>query len=462
VAGMSLSTGLISGMDTGTIISQLMQVEANPQTLLKQQLSSTQSKGTAYRAINTRFEGLRNAAEALAKPDAWTATKASSSPAGTVTATASPGASTGSVTFAVTKTATSHSVISDQIWNVTSAQTAADVSYGATTIAVGSATPVTIGGTGTLADAVKAINARTDLKLSATAVRVSPTEYRLQVTSKDTGTASTFSFGDAGTFDPVTVGQNAELKVGGAGGYTMSSATNTFSGLIDGTTFTVSGEAPSVTLTVASDPQAVSNKVAALVSAANGLLDAISSYTSAESSSASLKGDSTLRELSGQMLDIVSRTLGGGGSASVAGLELSKGGRFEFTAETFVARLTAEPALTKNLFAATTSTAGVDTIPGNTDDVVTPVGIAARFAALAKTASDETTGTLTLLAKSKDTAATDLEKRIDSWDIRLELRRTTLSRQFTAMEKALSTLQNQSSWLSSQISSLPSWSSSKS
>ena len=35
MAGMAVSTGLISGIDYDTMISQLMQVEANPQTLLK-------------------------------------------------------------------------------------------------------------------------------------------------------------------------------------------------------------------------------------------------------------------------------------------------------------------------------------------------------------------------------------------------------------------------------------------
>ena len=38
-----------------------------------------------------------------------------------------------------------------------------------------------------------------------------------------------------------------------------------------------------------------------------------------------------------------------------------------------------------------------------------------------------------------------------------ELRRTTLERQYTALETALSSMQSQSSWLSSQISSLPSY-----
>ena len=457
MAGMSVSTGLISGMDTAGIIDQLMQVEANSQTLLAQRKSADQSKATAYRAVNTRFAALQTAAEALAKTETWTAAKATSSSTA-VTATAAAGAATGSVTFAVTKTATSHSVISDQKWTVSGTQTAADVPYGATTIAVGTATPVTVGGTGTLADAVKAINARTDLKLTATAVKVSPTEYRLQVTSKDTGAASVFTIGDAGTFDPVTVGQNAELKVGGATGYTMTSATNTFSGLIDGTTFTVSAEAPSVTLTVTSDPQAVADKLSALVNSANGLLDAISSYTKADSASASLKGDATLRQLSSQVLDSVSRTLGADGSLSAVGVQLTRDGHLVFDQSAFLKTMAAQPDKARRMLTEETRTTGVDGIAGNTDDVVTPIGLAGRLAALAKTASNDTTGTLTLLAKSKDSSAEDLQDRIDAWDIRLELRRTALTRQFTAMETALSTLQNQSSWLSSQISSLPSWS----
>ena len=84
-------------------------------------------------------------------------------------------------------------------------------------------------------------------------------------------------------------------------------------------------------------------------------------------------------------------------------------------------------------------------------------GVAQRLLAVAKSATDTTTGSLVSLANGKDTQATDLQKRIDDWDLRLELRQQTLTRQFTAMESALGTLQNQSSWLSSQLGSLPTW-----
>ena len=52
----------------------------------------------------------------------------------------------------------------------------------------------------------------------------------------------------------------------------------------------------------------------------------------------------------------------------------------------------------------------------------------------------------------------DFESRIADWDLRLATRKETPTRQFTAMETALSSLKNQSTWLAGQISGLPSWS----
>jgi flagellar hook-associated protein 2 len=462
MAGMSLSTGLISGMDTGGIVNQLMQIEANPQTLLTQRLGKAQSQATAYRAINTRFDALLSAAQAVTKDTAWNPVKTSSTSAA-ATASSATGASTGAVTFKVDNVATAHSVISDKKWTVTGTQTAADVSYGAATIDVtagGTTKTLLIGGTGSLADAVKAINADATLKLSATAVKVSATEYRLQVTAKQTGAAATFDVGPADDFDVVTQGVDAKLTVGSGGfGYEMTSATNTFSGLLEGTTITVSEPAAAITVKVVEDPGAVAAKVSALVSSANGLLDAISAYTKADSTSAALKGDATLRQLSSQVLDTVSR-MAAGGSASLAGLELTRDGHLKFDSEKFTAKLAEDPALVKKLLTDKTTTAGVDTTLGTTDDVTTPTGVAAKLEALAKRASDSTTGMLTSLAKSKDSTAKDLEARIADWDVRLELRRAALTRQFTAMETALGSLQNQSSWLSAQLGSLPSWSAS--
>ncbi|MGY1689567.1 flagellar filament capping protein FliD [Geodermatophilus sp. SYSU D01105] len=464
MAGISIS-GLVSSLDTASIIDQLMQVEANPQTLLQQRLSSTQSQATAYRAVNTRFDALRTAAEALTKDTAWTAAKATTSST-TASAVTSSTAATGSVTFTVDKVAKAHAVISDQKWSVAADKSASDVAYGTNslTLTVGGATKTISldrdgNGTATLAEAAAAINADTTLGLAATAVRTSPTEYRLQISATKTGAASQFS----GTgFSTVTQASDAQISVGDTGaGYTMTSATNSFTGLVDGTTITVSKPETGVTLNVTKDPDAVAAKVQTLVNAANDLLSAISSYSDADSSSAILKGDSALRQLATQVLDVLSYAVGGDGSAAQVGLQLTRDGRYSFDKTAFVAKLSADPTVVQRMFTSTTTTAGPDLDLATTaDNVTSPVGVAAKLAALAKSASDTTTGTLVMLAKSKDTLAGDLEDQVEAWDRRLEIRRASLTAQFTAMETALATLKSQGSWLSAQLGSLPSTSSS--
>ncbi|MGY1815468.1 flagellar filament capping protein FliD [Blastococcus sp. SYSU D00820] len=462
---MSLSTGLISGLDTASLISQLMQVEANPQTLLKTKLSATQADAAAYRAVNTRFDALRTAAAALTADGIWSATKATSSNT-SVAASSGSTALPGSVTFTVDELASAHSVRSTKTWTVPSDKTAADVDFGETSVDVkvgGTTTSIALdtdaSGTASLAEAVAAINAKTSLGLTASVVQVAPGEYRMQVVTKTAGEDGAFEISGAAGFVPLNTGTDAKLTIGsGPGAFSVTSTSNTFAGLMPDTTVTVSKKGETATISVGKDPDAAAGKLQSLVDTANGLLESIAAYTKVDSTAATLKGDSTLRNLSGQILDIVSRGFNGV-SAATLGLQLTDNGRLLFTKATFTEKLAADPAAVRDMLTKkTTVSNGTDGKAGTPDDVVSATGLVAQLEVLARTASDSTTGTLTLLANSRDTTAKDLTARIADWDIRLELRKTTLTRQFTAMETALGTLQNQSSWLASQIGGLPSWS----
>jgi flagellar hook-associated protein 2 len=459
MAGMSVTTGLVSGIDYDTMITQLMQVEANPQTLLKGKLADTEDDAAAYRAVNTKFDALRTAAEALTKAATWTAAKAASSST-SVTATASSGATPGSLTFAVTELAATHTAFS------TGAPFAATSSpYGSTSITIAdrdadtAPVEVTLPAGATLAEAVAAINAK-NAGVTAAAVNTG-SGYRLQVTATTSGADGAF---DLGSTDPsattgfvtTTTGRDALLDLGG--GITATSASNTFTDLMPGVSLTVSTKGETSTISVASDPQSLATAVQTLVTAANDVLSTISKLTNStgSASTAVLKGDSSLRRLSSQVLDAVYAAVGGTGTAATAGLQTTRDGTLSFTAETFTKALAADPALVQRLLSGTPAT--------TVDGVSTPAvpGVAQRLATLAQQASNTTTGTLTLLAKSQDDGADDLQTQIDDWDRRLELRKTALTAQFSAMETMLGTLQNQSSWLSSQIGSLPRWSSSDS
>ncbi len=81
-------------------------------------------------------------------------------------------------------------------------------------------------------------------------------------------------------------------------------------------------------------------------------------------------------------------------------------------------------------------------------------GFAARVREVALEASDKYEGSVTGAITSHTTTITRLNASIADWDDRLELRRKTLERQYTALETALSQLNSQSSWLTSQLDSL--------
>ncbi|SDN58484.1 flagellar hook-associated protein 2 [Klenkia soli] len=463
--------GLVSGLDTTSIITNLMSVEAQPQTLLKSQLSATQAKATAYRTVNTRFDAIRSAAEALTSTSLAAARSASSTNS-TVTASATSSAVDGSsVSFRVEQLATAKQVTSLEKWSSPTAR-ADEQPKPVWPIKVLDSTGATVGSivipaNATLTDAVSAINA-SGYGVHATIVQLAANQFRLQVSSDGTGTdgARTLQGADETADDPQsqTVGTaesgfqrsrdavNAQISIDGTG-YVRESSTNTFADLMTGVSVTVSKADPTATspttISVGVDGSAIAAKVKALVDAANGALGVIKGYTvsTAGSAVATLQGDRALVQLGDSVMDAVSSAIGGK-SLSTLGLQLNKDGTLSFDSGKFTATLASDPTTVNRLLSG---------VPATTTDGVTTAavpGFADKIAALAKAASNSSTGTLVQLANGRDTLANAIQDKIDGWDIRLANRKDTLTKQFTALETALSTIKNQASWLSSQINQL--------
>ncbi len=462
---MSMSVdGLVSGMDTTSLITQLIQAEAAPQTALKARLSATQSAASAYRTANTTFLAITAAAEALTSSGVTTARKVSSSTSA-VTASAAPTAITGSsLTFSVTALASTQTIVSKTQWAspTTDVRTVAPAwpieildSLGA------SKGTVDVPAGATLTDAVTAIN-DADLGVRAAILKVGDS-YRLQLTAETGGSAGAFVVKSA-TEDAVTAGsgfvqtspgQDATLDLGG--GLTATSSTNTFADLLAGVSVTVSKvDATPATLTVSTDTDGVTGKVQTLVDAVNAALAEVKRATSnSTGSTATLKGDSSLTQLAGRLLDAVSAAVGADGSAARVGFQLTKDGKITFDKAKFTTALKDDPALASRMVSGTPASLGADGVVGGGDDVAAVTGIAGRLLAVSKAASDATTGSIVALANGKDSLVKDYQNRIAAWDLRLVKRKETLTRQFTAMETALSSLKNQSTWLAGQINSLP-------
>jgi len=72
-------SGLASGLDTASIIDQLIQVEAAGQTRLKSRVTSEQSTLKLLQNLNAKIAALATQAKDLTKAAAWTPLTATSS-----------------------------------------------------------------------------------------------------------------------------------------------------------------------------------------------------------------------------------------------------------------------------------------------------------------------------------------------------------------------------------------------
>jgi flagellar hook-associated protein 2 len=351
--------GLVSGMDTSTIINQLLQLERQPQLRLEQKKAAHEAKIAAYQMVNAKLIALQSAADTLGKADTWRAFKVTSSTS-SVSATASTSAIAGSYAFEVRALAKAHSAFYGDPVTSTAERITTDTSITITKDGTTS-DPIDVGD-GSMASVINAINAA-GAGVKAAAVQVEPDRYRLQLTSTTTGTASAFAVnGDLGTATTLVQGADATIRIGDASTVDITSATNTFTDVFPGVTFTVS-KLETATIDVTSDAAGIATKVQAMVTAANGVLDEIAkltAYNPDTKKAAILTGDGTMRALQQRLLNLVSGS--GGQSLSDVGISLTRKGRIEFSATAFDAAFQGDPVATAARFR-----------PGGTFDGTAPV-----------------------------------------------------------------------------------------
>ncbi len=114
---MSAIDGLVSGLNTTQIISQLMQVERQPEQQLTDHKTASQTMVTSLQGLNSLFTALQSAANAfvpdsITKQSAWGSTTGTSSAPTLASVSTGPTAQPGSARFTVTSVASATSVVS--------------------------------------------------------------------------------------------------------------------------------------------------------------------------------------------------------------------------------------------------------------------------------------------------------------------------------------------------------------
>ena len=112
MAQITSSIGLISGIDTGTLINELISLDSAPVQLLQSQIASSQAQQQAYTTIETQLSTIQSIGNTLALPQTFQNSDANSSNPNVLTATTSPGAAVGSYQFQVSRLVATQQTIS--------------------------------------------------------------------------------------------------------------------------------------------------------------------------------------------------------------------------------------------------------------------------------------------------------------------------------------------------------------
>jgi len=444
MAGMNVD-GLVSGLDTTSLVKKLMQLERQPQARLTTRRAEADKLADLYRQLNTKLQAITSAAEALNLDADWTVATATSSDTARVTAAAVEGAAPGTLTFTVTSLASARTIVSDG--TVASATATGEYGAGFTVNGVS----IDDVGDGSLDAVARAITASA-AGVTATVVKVGTDAYRLQLTAKENGPGEQVELlGLEGTglgafTTVVNAGSLAQLSVGGA--YTVTSATNTVTGVLPGVTLGLLQADPGtfVTVTVATDPDKLADRVQSLVTAVNDAVKLVrdnSGYDPATKKAGMLLSDQLTSRLSTDLRRLLTDPVSGSSLLGAgAGVEVDRNGTVTFDRDAFLAAFDADPGAVRRLFDG-------GTVGDASDD-----GIAERlrtFSAAATGAGGQIASALDGLARTTRT----LDEQIAGWDNRLAVREAALKRRFAAMEAALGRAQSQSSWLAGQIAGLP-------
>lgn len=440
---ISLS-GLASGLDTDSLVSQLIAAEATGRTRLAQRQVQAEQRISTLSSIQAKMSTLNLATAAMRSVANWAPTQTvESSDPGTVTATRTGGAGAGLYTIDVKSLASS----SQKTFTFTSPAAAETLTFGTTSV------PINAGAS--IDDAVTAIN-----QAGGDVVAVNA-QGKLVVSSAKTGAASTFtSTGASIALDSERLGKDATYTVDG--GTLQSSATNAVAGALPGIDLNLKklGAAGITVGAPGPDTAAITKTVKNFVDAYNAVLEASKVATTEKpikgaNSTTELKkgvlfGDqglvrmvSSLRSgvgsdvpgLSGALktlADLGVTTGAASGSATYSADSVA--GKLTFDESVFKTKLAADPAAVREFMGAKTGTSG----------------FAQQFETILSPLTSSGSGIPDRIDQQNSSLST-LKQSLTRFDERLASRETQLRRQFAAMESALAASQTRQANLSSQL-----------
>ena len=353
---------------------------------------------------------------------------------------------------------------------------------------------------GSLQSVISAINGEDTLPYRASAVLVSQGVYALQITAKESGPEGAAKVAALGL--PAGLKGNADVTVPAVEAivsvappkatdpwFDVKSSSNNFTNVLPGVTITAAKvtkppvdpladppaapPADPITITMSTDGEGMAAKVQAFVDSANAALTEIAAQSKMKSgttAAGALAGDSAMRKLTQDILSTVSGgadKLGSNGSAGSykeVGIGVDKYGKLTFDKEAFVKAYENDAIRTEKFFSDYTEAPGAATNGRFDPGFDKAIGLARKLDTVSLVATKgltdpadptkSTPGVLAGLMQRRNDNIRGLNDQVSQWDVRLDMRKSALQKQFSGLEVAMGKMQQQSSWLASQLAGL--------
>jgi flagellar hook-associated protein 2 len=428
----------VNGIDFNTILNAVMQQESQPLQALQDQQQQTQNKDSAYVSLGGIVSSLETPVTSLTSASAFTNVSADSSDTSIGTVSLGDGGIAGQYSVSIDDLAKGQVTMSTNGYAATSA-TAADGGSISFTINGTTTTAINITSATTLSDLRQQIN---DQNSGVVASIVNDgTNYKLVISSKDTGTTNGFTINNSltnsgGTAVAFAAGQNA--TTGNAqnaqnalltvNGISISSASNTVTDAVPGVTLSLV-KAGDMTVTVSKDFSGIKDSLKAMVSQYNKLRQFYAQQTKG-----TLGSDSVLREVVNDIKTVLLTSNSNGGQyhyMSEIGLEFTSTGDLSLDDTKLTTALDSHPDDLQKLLQGTT---GVNGVLNNMSTTLSKL--------------DATAGIIKTTRDSIATTLANYTNRIDEQQMRLDIRRQALIQEYTAADQAISQLKQMGGSLS--------------
>jgi flagellar hook-associated protein 2 len=449
--------GLITGLDTNTLISGLVKAEQGPINILQNQKAGLQAQQGVYTTLIGSLGSLKSAAQSLSLATDFDKKTAASSDNTVLTASADSTALTGYNTVIVDTLAKAQSIKSVSFTGVSDS-----IGTGKLTIQVGNTSvDVTIDGTNNTLSGLKSAINSSGAAVTASVVNAGTSaspDYRLLVQSKETGTvnAVTITGTLSGGTDPFagggTIVQAAADAVFSVNGLALSRSSNTISDVIPGVTFVLLKEGnhngvvestdTSANVTVSADSEAIKSAISKFVDSYNAInkivIDQFTLNPDTKRQGA-LAGDAALRGVMTQLRSQLSQAGGNGAGfkyLSDIGISFEKDGSLTVDDGKLINALATDPTGVSNLFALVQNGIG-KRVPDTVDNFISSFN-----------------GSLTFRQNGIQADIDRIDQKVASEQQRINALQDRLTKQFSDLEQIVSQLKSQNDYLVQHLTSI--------